>query len=89
MQVVADAFGPCDLPSPAVVTVGNYDGIHRGQRSVLERVTARSRALGLRVFKDGRRAVTYTSDLRDQPLAAFVKESVALAALRSGDAPWP
>jgi len=47
MQVVADALGPCELPCPAVVTVGNYDGIHRGQRSVLERVTARSRALGL------------------------------------------
>ncbi|MBP9144508.1 MAG: bifunctional riboflavin kinase/FAD synthetase [Thermoanaerobaculia bacterium] len=47
MQVVADAFGPCDLPSPAVVTVGNYDGIHRGQRAVLDRVVARARALGL------------------------------------------
>jgi PmbA protein len=30
---------------------------------------AGSRALGLRVFKGGRRAVTYTSDLRDKPLA--------------------
>lgn len=47
MQVVADALGPCELPRPAVVTIGNYDGIHRGQRAVLDRVTARSRALGL------------------------------------------
>lgn len=46
---------------------------------------AGSRALGLRVFKDGRRAVTYTSDLRDQPLEAFVRESVALAALSEPD----
>ena len=38
---------------------------------------AGSRALGLRVFKDGRREVTYTSDLRDQPLAAFVKDRYA------------
>ncbi len=47
MQVVVDALGPCELPCPAVVTVGNYDGIHRGQRIVLDRVVARARALGL------------------------------------------
>ena len=47
MQVVADAFRPCALPCPAVVTVGNYDGIHRGQRAVLDRVVARARTLGL------------------------------------------
>jgi PmbA protein len=46
---------------------------------------AGSRALGLRVFKDGRRAVTYTSDLRDGALAAFVAESVALATLSEPD----
>ncbi|MBK9032856.1 MAG: TldD/PmbA family protein [Myxococcales bacterium] len=46
---------------------------------------AGSRALGLRVFKDGRRAVTYTSDLRDRPLESFVAESVALAALSEPD----
>ena len=47
MQVVADALVPCELPHPSVVTIGNYDGIHRGQRAVLERVTGRARALGL------------------------------------------
>lgn len=47
MQVVADALRPCALPRPSVVTVGNYDGIHRGQRAVLDRVVARARALGL------------------------------------------
>lgn len=46
---------------------------------------AGSRALGLRVFKDGRRAVTYTSDLRADALRAFVAESVALAALSEPD----
>ena len=35
---------------------------------------AGSRAIGLRVFKDGRRAVTYSSDMRDKPLAAFVAQ---------------
>ena len=47
MQVVADALGPCELPRPTIVTVGNYDGLHRGQRVVLARVVERARALGL------------------------------------------
>jgi riboflavin kinase / FMN adenylyltransferase len=47
MQVVADALGPVELPHPAVVTIGNYDGIHRGQRAVLDRVTSRARELRL------------------------------------------
>ncbi|WP_428267791.1 TldD/PmbA family protein [Haliangium sp.] len=46
---------------------------------------AGSRALGLRVFKDQRAAVTYTSDLRDQPLEAFVAETVTLAELSEPD----
>lgn len=38
MRVVADALAAADLPRGVVATVGNYDGIHRGQRAVLERV---------------------------------------------------
>ncbi|MGE0871787.1 MAG: TldD/PmbA family protein [Kofleriaceae bacterium] len=40
---------------------------------------AGSRALGLRVLKDGKRAVTYTSDLRDEALEALCAETVLLA----------
>src|SRR5204863_1746424 len=40
---------------------------------------AGSRALGLRVIKGGRRAVTYTSDLRRDALEALCAESVTLA----------
>lgn len=40
---------------------------------------AGSRALGLRVVRDGKRAVTYTSDLRDEALAALCAETVTLA----------
>jgi riboflavin kinase/FMN adenylyltransferase len=47
MQVIHDALHAEDLPSGTVVTVGNYDGIHLGQRSVLERVVARAQATGL------------------------------------------
>ncbi|MCA9673476.1 MAG: TldD/PmbA family protein [Kofleriaceae bacterium] len=46
---------------------------------------AGSRALGLRVFKDGRRAVTYTSDLRTRSLESFAAETVALAELAEPD----
>jgi PmbA protein len=46
---------------------------------------AGSRALGLRVFKDGRRAVTYTSDLRGKSLDAFARETVQLAELSEPD----
>ena len=47
MRVVSDALCPCELPRPTVVTVGNFDGIHRGQRAVLDRVVARAGELGL------------------------------------------
>ncbi|HUP21537.1 MAG TPA: bifunctional riboflavin kinase/FAD synthetase [Thermoanaerobaculia bacterium] len=47
MQVIYDALHADDVPSGTVVTVGNYDGIHLGQQSVLELVVARARATGL------------------------------------------
>ena len=46
---------------------------------------AGSRALGLRVLKGARRAVTYTSDLRRDALDALCKETVALAELAEPD----
>ena len=46
---------------------------------------AGSRALGLRVLKDQRAAVTYTSDLSAAGLARFARESVELAALAEPD----
>ena len=46
---------------------------------------ASSRGLGLRVFKDGRRAVTYTSDLRRRSLETFAAETVELAGLAEPD----
>ena len=46
---------------------------------------AGSRALGLRVLKGGRRAVTYTSDLRRESLEALGAETVALAELAEPD----
>ena len=46
---------------------------------------AGSRALGIRVLKGGRRATTYTSDLRRDALEALCAETVALALLADPD----
>ena len=46
---------------------------------------AGSRALGLRVLKDSRSAVTYTSDFSRAGLERFARESVELAALAEPD----
>ncbi|HWU86147.1 MAG TPA: metallopeptidase TldD-related protein [Kofleriaceae bacterium] len=46
---------------------------------------AGSRALGLRVLRGGRRAVTYTSDLRRDALEALCAETVTLADLAEPD----
>jgi PmbA protein len=46
---------------------------------------AGSRALGLRVLKDHRAAVTYTSDFTPSAMARFARESVELAALAEPD----
>jgi riboflavin kinase/FMN adenylyltransferase len=47
MQVIHDALHAGDLPRGVIATIGNYDGVHRGQRSVLDLVVARSRETGL------------------------------------------
>jgi riboflavin kinase / FMN adenylyltransferase len=47
MQVIADAWHSTDLPHGVVATIGNYDGVHRGQRVILERLVARARDLEL------------------------------------------
>ncbi len=45
MNVVRDPFRPVDLPRGGVVTVGNFDGVHRGHREMLTEVAARAREL--------------------------------------------
>jgi riboflavin kinase/FMN adenylyltransferase len=45
MLVIRDAFHAGDLPRGVVATIGNFDGLHRGQRSIIDRVVERARAL--------------------------------------------
>jgi riboflavin kinase/FMN adenylyltransferase len=43
-----------DRPRPAIVTIGNFDGMHRGHQKLIQQVTDRAHALGL-----GSLAVTF------------------------------
>jgi len=45
MHVVQDAYNSSDLPRGGVGTIGNFDGLHRGQRAILDQVVARARDL--------------------------------------------
>ena len=47
MQVIKDALNSADLPYGAIATIGNYDGIHRGQLAVLGRVVERAQEEGV------------------------------------------
>ena len=47
MHVFQDAYNSSDLPRGGVATIGNFDGVHRGQRAILERVVARAEELGV------------------------------------------
>lgn len=48
MQVFEDAWRIQDSLGPTVATIGNFDGIHRGQQRVLESVASRARQLDAR-----------------------------------------
>ncbi len=55
MQVIHDAWASCDLPRGGIGTIGNFDGLHQGQRAILDLVVARAR-------ETGRNAVLVTFD---------------------------
>jgi len=45
MLVVQDAFHNSDLPQGGIAAIGNFDGLHRGQQAILERVVQRAEEL--------------------------------------------
>ena len=46
MRIFEDAWRRDDLPRGGVVTIGNFDGVHRGQQELIARAPERARALG-------------------------------------------
>jgi riboflavin kinase / FMN adenylyltransferase len=45
LNVIRDPLRPVDVPKGGVVTVGNFDGVHRGHQKMLADVAARAREL--------------------------------------------
>lgn len=66
MLVVCDALHASDLPRGGIGTIGNFDGLHRGQRAIVERVVARAR-------EGGRPSAVVTFD--PHPLAVLRPEA--------------
>lgn len=46
MRIVEDAWHAPDPPRGAVVTIGNFDALHRGHQALIHRVVERARAAG-------------------------------------------
>ncbi len=69
LEAVPDGFGP------SVVTIGKFDGVHRGHRSVIDRIRGIAAA-------DGLRAVVVTFDRNPLALLAPDKCPDALVSLR-------
>lgn len=47
MLLVHDAYRASDLPEGGIAAIGNFDGLHRGQRAVIDLVRARAEAAGM------------------------------------------
>lgn len=46
MEILRDPLGRDDFPAQAVVSIGNFDGVHLGHRQVIKESIARAREIG-------------------------------------------
>jgi riboflavin kinase/FMN adenylyltransferase len=46
MRIIEDAWNQGELPRGLVLTIGNFDALHRGHQALLSRVAERARAVG-------------------------------------------
>ena len=69
MRLFEDSWGRDDLPRGGVVTIGNFDGVHLGQRELFEIVVVRAR-------EQGREAVAVTFE--PHPLTVLAPERAPL-----------
>lgn len=70
MLVVQDAYDSSDLPQGGVAAIGNFDGVHRGQRAILDAVVQRAREL---------RSAPLVVTFEPHPLAVLRPEQAPLA----------
>ena len=70
MLVVQDAYDSSDLPRGGVAAIGNFDGVHCGQRAILDRVVERAREL---------RVAALVVTFHPHPLAVLRPEEAPLA----------
>ena len=47
MEILRDPLGNDDPPRGAVLSIGNFDGVHRGHQAVLSHVVERAHTLGV------------------------------------------
>ena len=81
MQVIRDNQ-PSDNSKRSVVTIGAYDGVHRGHQAVIGEVISRARAAGLPItwLPDGETA-TWVFQLPRAPMVSSAQR--ARAAIRA------
>lgn len=45
MEVIRDPLGSDDVPQQCVLSIGNFDGVHRGHQAVIEQAVSRAREI--------------------------------------------
>lgn len=81
LESIPEGFGPC------VVTLGNFDGVHRGHQRVLQALTARAEernAVSVAITFDPHPAVVHRPDADHSQIMALEDKVAALEALGVG-----